>query len=64
MVEVGFEKSYYPVDETTVGGVELCVVVKDKEIEIDGNLFPFEVNLTTIDGSASMLSNNYFLMVS
>ena len=49
---VGLEKTVYVVSET-VGMVEVCVVVHQPNTEPCPISFPFEVVLSTINGTAS-----------
>ena len=49
MAVVGLVKTYYPVSEDTIGGVEICVTVTGSSVEC-----PFAVTLTAIDGTAGM----------
>ena len=46
---MGLEKTYYPVSEDTIGGIEICVTVNSSSVEC-----PFAVTLTAIDGTAGM----------
>ena len=50
MAVIGLEKTYYPVSEDTIGGVEICVTVNSPSVECPS----FAVNLTAIDGTAGM----------
>ena len=49
MTTVGLVKTYYPVSEDTIGGIEICVTVNSSSVEC-----PFAVVLTAIDGTAGM----------
>ena len=50
---VGLEKTYFPVSEDTIGGIEICVTVTRSSVNCPIE-FPFAVNLTAIDGTAGM----------
>ena len=52
---VGLEKTYYPISEDTIRGIEICVTVNSSSVECPIE-FPFAVNLTAIDGTAGMQS--------
>ena len=55
MAVVGLEKTYYPVSEDTIGGIEICVTVNSSSVECPIE-FPFAVTLTAIDGTAGTYS--------
>ena len=50
---VGLVKTYYPISEDTIGGIEICVTVNSSSVNCPIE-FPFSVNLTAIDGTAGM----------
>ena len=51
---MGLEKTYYPVSEESIGGVEICVTVNNSNSSVECPIdFPFAVSLTAIDGTAS-----------
>ena len=50
---VGLDKTYYPVLEDTIGGIEICVTVNSSCVNCPIE-FPFSVTLTAIDGTAGM----------
>ena len=50
---VGLERTYYPVSEDTIHGIEICVTVNSSSVECPIE-FPFAVNLTAVDGTAGM----------
>ena len=53
MAVVGLSKTYYPVSEDTIGGIEVCVTVNSSSVECPIE-FPFAVTLRAIDGTAGM----------
>ena len=50
---VGLERTYFPVLEHTIGGIEICVTVNSSSVNCPIE-FPFAVTLTAIDGTAGM----------
>ena len=46
---MGLSKTYYPVSEDTIGGIEICVTVNSSSVEC-----PFAVTLRAVDGTAGM----------
>ena len=50
MAVVGLNKTYYPVSEDTIGGIEICVTVMGSSAKCP----TFDVTLTAIDGTAGM----------
>ena len=54
VVYVNFEKTIFSVAEDTIGGVEVCVNVSTEDSPVTVE-FPFEVNISTIDGTASKM---------
>ena len=57
--EVGLEKTFYQVSETD-GVVVVCVVIYEPDISCPIE-FPFDVMLSTIDGSAGKISEKSHL---
>ena len=50
---MGLVKTYYPVSEESIGGVEICVTVDNFNSSVECSIdSPFAVNLTAIDGTA------------
>ena len=52
MVSVHLEKTFYPIAEDTIRGLEVCVNVSTED-DPHTVEFPFKVSLSTVDGTAS-----------
>ena len=55
---MGLEKTYYPVSEKTIGGIEICVTVKGSSVNC-----PIDVILTAKDGTAGIYVVNVWKYV-
>ena len=59
---MGLEKTYYPVSEETIGGVEICVTVNGSSVGCPIE-FPYSVTLTAKDGTAGTYVVNVWYYV-